>query len=80
MWQSGEYASNNWFANATIAFEENSANIAAQIEEIRFDFRNQFSLNGADAFNSLLEQINGSNTENPSLLWLTQLSVFTNTQ
>lgn len=80
LWQSGEYPSNNWFANASAAFEENSANVAAQIEEIRFEFRNQFGHNGADAFRSLFEQINNSNVENLFLQWLTQLSIFNLTE
>jgi len=76
LWQSGVYPSNNWFANATIAFDENSANIATQIEEIRYEFRNQFNFNGADAFRSLYEQLNGSSDGNLSLQWLKQLNVF----
>lgn len=70
LWQSGE-SNNSWFAAASTAFEENSRNIATQIEAIQADIRNQFNLNGTDIFISLLAQIN--NNENPFSLWLAQL-------
>ncbi|MCL2189515.1 MAG: hypothetical protein FWC16_11375 [Defluviitaleaceae bacterium] len=76
MWQSGTHESTNWFVTAAAAFDENSANIAAEIEAIRLDFRNQFNLNGTDAFARLFGQLNGSNAENLSVQWLTQLQIF----
>jgi hypothetical protein len=71
-WQAGEYTSDNWFANASAEFEENSANVAAEIEQVLENFRFQFDINGNNAFRGLFEQLS-LNSDNPTLNWLLQL-------
>jgi hypothetical protein len=75
-WQSGDYADDNWFANASAEFEKNSMNITAEIEEIRFNLHEQLNLKGISAFRSILEQLRLNNEENPFWQWLMSLQVF----
>jgi len=75
-WQAGNAAEDNWFARAEIAFEENSAEVAEQLEEIRTNLHNQLNINGMDVFRSILNQIRSTSNDNPFWQWLMQLQVF----
>ena len=59
-------------------FEENSAEVARQIAEVKLNFHKQLNLNGIEAFRSVFEQlsIGNTDTDSPAWQWLMQLQIF----
>ena len=76
VWQVGDAPEDNWFVQAEYKFEANSLEVSDQLEEIRFDFRSQFNLNGMDGLRSFLELMMISNEDNKFWDWFMQLRVF----